>query len=198
MTIANTSQVQKVGDGKDPQRIRAHADEVSDILNSLLLQGYIVRTAPDGFKIVTAAGTVTSVGLSAPSSIFTVSGSPVTTSGTLALALATQNANLVFAGPTTGSAAAPTFRALVAADLPAGAGSPLTTKGDVYTFSTVNARLPVGTDGQVLTAASSQTTGLEWATPKEPLGYLPLTTGVVGPVLVDDGSGGLIGVPFLE
>ena len=31
---------------------------------------------------------------------------------------ATQNANIVLAGPTTGSAAAPTFRSLVAADIP--------------------------------------------------------------------------------
>lgn len=63
------------------------------------------------------SGTVTSVGLSLPS-IFSVSGSPVTTSGTLTGTLATQSANRIFAGPTTGSAAAPTFRALVAADIP--------------------------------------------------------------------------------
>lgn len=63
------------------------------------------------------SGTVTSVGLSLPA-IFSVSGSPVTASGTLTATLATQTANTVFAGPTTGSAAAPTFRALVAADIP--------------------------------------------------------------------------------
>jgi hypothetical protein len=62
-------------------------------------------------------GTVTSVALSLPA-IFNVSGSPVTTSGTLTGALANQNANTIFAGPTTGGAAAPTFRALVAADIP--------------------------------------------------------------------------------
>lgn len=63
------------------------------------------------------SGTVTSVGLAMPS-IFTVSGSPVTTSGTLTAALATQSANTVFAGPSSGVAAAPTFRALVGADIP--------------------------------------------------------------------------------
>lgn len=46
------------------------------------------------------------------------------TSGTLAIAqggtnAATANANVVFAGPASGSAAAPSFRALVAADIPA-------------------------------------------------------------------------------
>lgn len=65
----------------------------------------------------TGSGSVTSVGLSLPSFI-TVSGSPVTTSGTLTGTLATQVANTVFGGPATGADAAPTFRALVSADLP--------------------------------------------------------------------------------
>ena len=38
--------------------------------------------------------------------------------------------------------------------------SPLTTKGDVLTFSTVNARLGAGANGTVLKAASGETTGL--------------------------------------
>lgn len=40
--------------------------------------------------------------------------------------------------------------------------SPLTTKGDMLGFTTVDARLPVGTDGQVLSANSVQGIGLEW------------------------------------
>lgn len=63
------------------------------------------------------AGTVFSVGLSMPS-IFTVSNSPVTSSGTLTAVLNTQTANLVFAGPGSGGAVSPTFRLLVGADLP--------------------------------------------------------------------------------
>lgn len=64
-------------------------------------------------------GTVTSVALSMPASLFGVTGSPVTGSGTLTATLATQAARHVFMGPDGGSAAAPGFRALVAADLPA-------------------------------------------------------------------------------
>jgi hypothetical protein len=47
----------------------------------------------------------------------------------------------------------------------AGAVSPLTTKGDLYTFSTSDARLPVGTNGHTLVANSSTATGLEWQAP---------------------------------
>jgi len=41
--------------------------------------------------------------------------------------------------------------------------SPLTTKGDLLGFDTINARIPVGTDGQVLTANSAVALGVEWA-----------------------------------
>jgi hypothetical protein len=45
-----------------------------------------------------------------------------------------------------------------------GGSSPLTTKGDLYTYSTTDARLGVGTNGQVLQADSTAATGLKWAT----------------------------------
>ncbi len=64
------------------------------------------------------SGTVTSVALTLPS-IISVSGSPVTTSGTLAGTLTTQSVNSIFAGPSSGAAAAPTFRALTTTDIPA-------------------------------------------------------------------------------
>lgn len=81
-------------------------------------------TSPTADQVLRYNGTnwvnntaVTSVGLSLPN-IFTVSGSPVTTTGTLTAALANQNANIVFAGPSSGAAAGPSFRSLVADDIP--------------------------------------------------------------------------------
>ena len=43
--------------------------------------------------------------------------------------------------------------------------SPLTTKGDLWGYSTLDARVPVGTDGHVLTADSAETLGVKWAAP---------------------------------
>ncbi len=66
-----------------------------------------------------ATGSVTSVALTVPAE-FSISGSPVTSSGTLAISKATETAATVWAGPTSGSAAQPTFRALALTDLPSG------------------------------------------------------------------------------
>jgi hypothetical protein len=90
--------------------------------NVTLNQNQGVYIATDGTNYFTerglgGAGTVTSVGLTMPAE-FSVSGSPVTGSGTLAVTKANENANLVYAGPSSGGAAQPTFRSLVSADLP--------------------------------------------------------------------------------
>ena len=109
------------------------------------------------------AGTVTSVAMSVPS-ILSVSGSPVTTTGTLAVSLATQNANLVFAGATSGGAATPTFRALVTADLPAGTGT-VTSAGLAMPAEFSVSDTPVTTTGTLTVTKATQTANTVWAGP---------------------------------
>ncbi len=55
------------------------------------------------------AGTVTSVAMTVPADL-SVAGSPITTAGTFAVTRNTQAANLVLSGPTSGSAAVPTYK----------------------------------------------------------------------------------------
>ncbi|PWU19774.1 MAG: hypothetical protein C5B49_05200 [Bdellovibrio sp.] len=61
-------------------------------------------------------GTVTSVGL-AGSSLFSITGSPITSNGTLNLGLTSQGGNMILASPSGGSGT-PAFRALTLADIP--------------------------------------------------------------------------------
>lgn len=102
----------------------SQAAELSFYLpNSYGTAGYVLTTDGNGAMVwqqVSGTGTVTSVALQAPTSVFSVSGSPITVSGTLTLALQTQAARTVWAGPTSGMPdAAPAFRTLQLVDLPA-------------------------------------------------------------------------------
>ena len=88
---------------------------------------------------------------------------PQTTTGALAFRSATANVNTALPIGTAGQVLT------VASGLPSWATptdqTPLTTKGDVFTFSTVDARLGVGANNTVLTADSAEATGLKWAAP---------------------------------
>jgi len=59
----------------------------------------------------------------------------------------------------------------------AGGGSPLTTKGDLYGFSTSDARIPIGANATVLTADSNESLGLKWAMPAAGGGLTLINTG---------------------
>jgi hypothetical protein len=84
---------------------------IPDVPPSGDARGWVLIPSP-------GAGTVTSVALSMPAG-FSVAGSPVTGAGGFAVTEDTQAANLVKAGPPSGGAALPAYRALVLADLPA-------------------------------------------------------------------------------
>jgi hypothetical protein len=134
----------------------------STLANAQVHTSFVLRLGlPQGLLILPSGGTgeiiidttnhygtgsVLSVGLSMPS-IFTVSGSPITTTGTLSATLNSQSANLVLASPN-GSSGTPTFRSLVAADIPS---LPYGT-GTVTTVSVVTAH---GLSGSVATATTT-------------------------------------------
>lgn len=135
---------------------------------------YKVAGGAIGNSIVLADGSTTP--------IYTITGSPLVNTGTLTFTLNNEGTNSVFAGPSSGGAAQPTFRMLVAGDVPiipiskGGTGqvtanggfnalSPLLSKGDLLTYSSTNDRLGAGANGQVLSVDSSTLTGLQWITP---------------------------------
>ena len=88
---------------------------------------------------------------------------PGTTLGDIAYSSATANVNTRLGVGTNGQVLA------VSGGVPAWTTTsdvtPLTTKGDLFTFDTADARLGVGTNGQTLVADSTASTGLKWATP---------------------------------
>lgn len=162
-------------------------------------------------------GTVTSVGLSLPS-IIAVTNSPVTTSGTLTGTLTTQAVNAIFAGPSSGAAAAPTFRALTTADIPTLAYGSVTSVSftggivSVATPTTTPALTVAGTSGGVPYFSSGTTWASSAALAANALvigggaGVAPSTTttgtGVVTALGVNTGTagafvvnGGVLGTP---
>ena len=128
-------------------------------------------------------GTVTSVALTVPTE-FSVSGSPITTSGTLAVTKANETANTVWAGPTSGGAAAPTFRALVSADLPGGTG----------TVSSIATTAPI-TGGTITTTGTIGVTDFVASGASHARGTVPDPGNVAGTTkfLREDASWALVG-----
>lgn len=93
------------------------------------------------------SGTVTSIGLSAPSSMFSVASSPVTTSGTIGLSFANVSPNTIWAGPASGGAGATVNRAMVEADLPSTIDAAKITTG---TFPTTRLGTGSGTSSSTI------------------------------------------------
>lgn len=81
-------------------------------------------------------------------------------------------------------------RYILGSDIIAQLASPLTTKGDLYTFTTVDARLPVGTvDGQILQVNAAAASGLAWSTTSYP------ATTTINQILYSSAANTVSGIP---
>ncbi len=89
---------------------------------------------------------------------------PGTTLGDIAYSSATANTNTRLGIGTSGQVLAVSGGGVPAWTTTADV-TPLTTKGDLFTFTTVDARLGIGANNTVLTADSAEATGMKWATP---------------------------------
>ena len=108
-------------------KLMASSSQISDITLTLPASaptsGSVLRYNGVDLEWSTTAGAGTVQSVAAALSveadtILSVSGSPITTTGTLSFDLETQVAASVLAGPSTGPAAKPTFRSLVDTDIP--------------------------------------------------------------------------------
>lgn len=114
----------------------------------------ITRVTQSIVTVSSGSGTVTSVGLADNTGLFSITGSPVTTAGTLVLnTLNSQSANTFLAAPN-GSSGSPTFRIIAAADIPTLNQSTTGTASNIT--ATSNATL---TTLSVLSLPGSQVTG---------------------------------------
>jgi len=114
----NVGQANNINGGAANRIAYQSATDVTAFIDAPLFSNTLLKWNGTGFEwgTIAGAGTVTSVGLSLPSD-FTVTGSPVTSAGILTGTWASQTANKFLASPN-GSTGTPSFRAMVAADVP--------------------------------------------------------------------------------
>lgn len=125
----------------------------------------------NGAAVGTGSGSVTSVAATVPASLLTVSGSPVTTSGTLAFGLAAQTANTLFGAATT----TPSWLALPSCSA---ASSALTwTTGTGFGCNTISA----GAAFPITAAGATQS-----------VGQMTVTGSNAGMAIVPNGTGALM------
>jgi len=90
---------------------------------------------------------------------------PQTTTGAIAFRSATANVNTALPLGTAGQVLRVNSGATAPEWATTADQTPLTTKGDLFGFDTADARIPVGTNGHILTADSTQSLGVKWAAP---------------------------------
>jgi hypothetical protein len=138
-----------------------------------------------GWYTLSSGGSVSSVGISMPTD-FVVTGSPVTTTGTFGITYNTQAQRKAFIGPVTGADATPTFRLLVASDLPS-----TTVTASSYGSATASPTFTVDAQGRLTDAANVTITPAFSSITSKPttLAGYGITDGVIKTTTITAGTG---------
>lgn len=140
----------------------------------------------------TGDGTVTSVSIGNLTPVFTAAVANGTTTPAITFTQVSQNQNLVFAAPN-GSSGVPTFRALVANDLPV---TPVAKGGTNSNTALTNNKVVVSSGGAIVESSTVDTTELEYLNGINGLtnGVLKKGTGVLSTGAVDLTSSEVTGI----
>jgi hypothetical protein len=157
LTAAQMTSLQQtaMGGGAASTKTVSYVLVAADAGTTIQMSSASATTVTVNTSLFAAGDTVTVQNIGAGATTVTAGTATVTTSGSLVLGQ-WEGGILYFT-----SASAAIFFDYTQT----GAASPLTTKGDVWGYSTLDARIPIGTNNQVLTADSTQALGLKWATP---------------------------------
>ena len=157
LTAAQMSSLQQtaMGGGSTTDKVASYVLLAADAGTTVIMNSASATTITVNTALFAAGDTVNIQNIGAGICTITAGTATVNTAGSLALNQY-EGGVLYFR-----SASTATFFDYVQT----GSVSPLTTKGDLYGFSTLDARVPIGTNNQVLTADSAQALGLKWATP---------------------------------
>ena len=150
---AGTSTSISRSDHKHPRVDLSSDDQVTNILG--LSHGGTARSlVPNAGAIIWSGADGLYVGTAGTAGQVLISGGTGAPTWGTALVLSDQAANVVFAGPTSGAAASPTFRSLVNADLPASGVA-----ANTYGSSTAIPILTVNSQGVVTSATTTSFSG---------------------------------------
>jgi len=122
---------------------------------------YNWQTPDDTDLVKDGAAAIRTLGNSADTTLKNLN--PQTTTGAIAFRSATANVNTALPLGTAGQVLRVNSGATAPEWATTADQTPLTTKGDLFGFDTADARIPVGTDGHILTADSTQALGVKWA-----------------------------------
>jgi hypothetical protein len=166
LTVGNATTATNIASGTANQIVYQTGAGATSFINAPTIANTYLEWSGSAFQWSSnPLGTVTSVGLSLPSE-FTISNSPVTSTGTLTAVWGSQTANYFLAAPN-GAPGTPSFRAIVAADIPTLNQNTTGSAGSASNIigGTAN-QIPyqtAATTTSFITAPTSANTFLEWS-----------------------------------